>query len=191
MANPTKRPGKKLAAPRPVESLIHVIRGQKVMLDRDLAELYEVPTRVLNQAVRRNIERFPEDFAFLLSRPELKKWRSQIVTSNSSAKMGLRRPPYAFTQEGVAMLSGVLRSGRAIQMSIDIIRAFIRMRELIASNKDIASRVEKLEHGHDRSASVIEILVEDIDRLAHEVKEMKALPPVTKRRIGFRLGDDD
>jgi hypothetical protein len=109
MANATKRPGKHLIAPRPVESLIRVIRGQKVMLDRDLAELYEVPTRVLNQAVRRNIERFPEDFAFLLTKAELENWRSQIVTSNSSAKMGLRRPPYAFTQEGVAMLSAVLR----------------------------------------------------------------------------------
>lgn len=191
MANENNRPGKKLAAPRPVESLIHVIRGQKVMLDRDLAELYEVPTRVLNQAVRRNIERFPEDFAFLLSKSELDNWRSQIVTSNPSAKMGLRRPPYAFTQEGVAMLSAVLRSGRAVQMSIDIIRAFIRMRELIASNKDIATRVEKLESGHVRTASVIEILVEDIDRLAHEVKEMKALPPVTKRRIGFHLSGDE
>ena len=118
MAKATKRPSKQLTAPRPVESLIHVIRGQKVTLDRDLAELYEVPTRALNQAVRRNIERFPEDFAFLLSKAELENWRSQIVTSNSSAKMGLRRPPYAFTQEGVAMLSAVLRSSRAVQMSI-------------------------------------------------------------------------
>jgi ORF6N domain len=96
------------------------------MLDRDLATLYEVPTRV---AVRRNIERFPEDFACLLSKPELANWRSQIVTSNLSAKMGLRRPPYAFTQEGVAMLSAVLRSGRAVQMSINIVRAFVRLRQ--------------------------------------------------------------
>jgi hypothetical protein len=89
------------------------------------------------------------------------------------------------------MLSAVLRSDRAVQMSIAIIRAFVRMRELIENNRDIAARVEKLERGHDRSASVIEILVEDIDRLAHEVKDMKALPPVTKRKIGFRLGDDE
>jgi phage regulator Rha-like protein len=157
------------------------------MLDRDLAELYEVPTRVLNQAVRRNIERFPDDFAFLLSKAELEDWRSQIVTSNSSAKMGLRRPPYAFTQEGVAMLSAVLRSGRAVQMSINIIRAFVRLRELIATNKDIAVRVEKLERSHDRTASVIEILVDDIDRLARNVKDMKALPLPSKRKIGFDL----
>jgi hypothetical protein len=89
------------------------------------------------------------------------------------------------------MLSAVLRSGRAVQMSIDIIRTFVRLRQLIENNRDIAARVEKLERGHDRSASVIEVLVEDIDRLAHEVKEMNALPPVTKRKIGFRLGDDD
>jgi hypothetical protein len=159
------------------------------MFDADLAALYQVPTRALNQAVSRNIKRFPEDFAFRLSKVELENWRSQIVTSNSSAKMGLRRPPYAFTQEGVAMLSAVLRSGRAIHMSIAIIRAFIRMRQIIESNKDIA-RVEKLERGHDRTSSVIEILVEDIDRLAHEVKDMKALPPVTKRKIGFFIDED-
>jgi hypothetical protein len=89
------------------------------------------------------------------------------------------------------MLSAVLNSARAVQMNILVVQAFVRMRELMASNKDIAVRVEKLERSHDRSASVIEILVEDIDRLAREVKEMKALPPVTMRKIGFRLGDDD
>ena len=86
------------------------------------------------------------------------------------------------------MLSSVLNSERAVQMNILIVKAFVRMRELIASNKDIAARVEKLERGHDRTASVIEVLVEDIDRIAHEVKEMKALPPVTRRKIGFRWG---
>ena len=178
----------KLTVPSPpIERHIHVIRGLKVMLDRDLAELYEVPTRVLNQAVRRNIERFPEDFAFLLSKAELEDWRSQIVTTNPSAKMGLRRLPYAFTQEGVAMLSAVLRSSRAIQMSVNIIRAFVRMRELITSNKDIAARVEKLERNHIRTASVIEILVDDIDRLARDVKQMKNLPSPSKRKIGFDL----
>lgn len=187
MAKARKSPTKHVTVRRPIEKFIHVIRGQKVMLDSDLAALYEVPTRALNQAVRRNIERFPEDFAFLLSKDELANWRSQIVTSNSSAKMGLRRPPYAFTQEGVAMLSAVLRSGRAVQMSIDIIRTFVRLRQLIESNREIAARVEKLEHSHDRSASVIEILVEDIDRLAHEVKEMKALPIPSKGKIGFDL----
>jgi phage regulator Rha-like protein len=160
------------------------------MVDSDLAALYEIPTKAFNQAVRRNKQRFPEDFAFQLSKAELEKWRSQIVTSNPSAKMGLRRPPFVFTQEGVAMLSAVLRSDRAVQMSIAIVRTFVRMRELMESNRDIAARVEKLERGHDRTASVIEILVDDIDRLAREVKDMKALPPTKKRRIGFVIDED-
>jgi phage regulator Rha-like protein len=104
--------------------------------------------------------------------------------------MGLRHSPFVFTQEGVAMLSAVLRSDRAVQMSIAIVRTFVRMRELMAANKDIAARVEKLERGHDRTASVIEVWVEDIDRLAREVKDMKALPPATKRRIGFIIDDE-
>jgi hypothetical protein len=164
-----------------------VIRGQKVMFDRDLADLYNVPTRALNQAVRRNSGRFPEDFAFLLTKQELVDWRSQIVTSNPSASMGLGRTPYAFTQEGVAMLSAVLRSERAVQMSIAIIRTFVRMRELMAASKDIAARVEKLERSHDRAASVIEVLVEDVDRLTHDLRQMKTLPESPKRKIGFDL----
>jgi len=183
-------PREKTVTPRPIESLIHAIRGQKVMVDADLADLYGVPTGALNQAVRRNTERFPGDFAFRLSKEEFEHWKSQIVISNPSAKMGLRHAPLVFTQEGVAMLSAVLRSDRAVQMSIAIVRTFVRMRELMAANKDIAARVEKLERGHDRTASVIEVLVEDIDRLAREVKDMKALPPVTKRRIGFIIDDE-
>lgn len=175
---------------RPIESLIHVMRGQKVMVDADLAALYGVQTGALNQAVRRNMERFPEDFAFRLSKTEFEDWKSHSVISNPSAKMGLRQAPFVFTQEGVAMLSAVLRSDRAVQMSIAIVRTFVRMRELMAANKEIAARVDKLERSHDRTASVIEVLVEDIDRLAREVKEMKALPPVTKRRIGFIVDDE-
>ena len=177
-------------APQPIESLIHVIRGQKVMLDFDLARLYEIPTKAFNQAVRRNRERFPEDFAFQLSKAELGQWRSQIVTTNPSAKMALRRPPFVFTQEGVAMLSAVLRSDRAVQMSIAIVRTFVRMRELMESNREIAARVAKLERGQDRTASVIEVLVDDIDRLGREVKDMKSLPAAKKRRIGFVIDDD-
>ena len=180
---------KQVAAPRPVETLIHVIRGQKVMLDSDLAALYGVATGNLNLAVRRNKTRFPKDFMFVLTKDEADSLLLQTARAKSG-RGGRRTPPFAFTELGVAMLSSVLNSERAVQMNIIIMRAFVRMRELIAANKDIAARVEKLEHGHDRTASVIEILVEDIDRLAHEVKEMKALPRVTKRRIGFRLGDD-
>ena len=174
----------------PIEALIHVIRGQKVMVDSDLARLYSVPTKVFNQAVKRNRERFPEDFAFQLSKAELEHWRSQIVTSNPSAKMALRHPPFVFTQEGVAMLSAVLRSDGAVQMSIAIVRTFVRMRDLMESNREIAARVEKLERGHGRTASIIEVLVDDIDRLAREVKDMKSLPPAKKRRIGFVIDDD-
>jgi phage regulator Rha-like protein len=188
MSSPASR--KKAVATQPIESLIHVIRGQKVMLDFDLARLYEVPTKAFNQAVRRNMERFPEDFAFQLSGSELENWRSQIVTSNPSAKMGLRRPPFAFTQEGVAMLAAVLRSDRAVQMGIAIVRTFVRMRELMESSREIAGRLEKLERGHDRTVSVIQVLVDDIDRLAREIKGMKSVPPPKKRRIGFVIDDD-
>ena len=114
-----------------IQSKIYEIRGQKVMLDRDLAEMYGVQTKVLNQAVKRNIERFPEDFMFQLTSEETNNWRSQFVTSNS-IKMGLRRNPYAFTELGVAMLSSILSSKLAIQININIMRAFVAVRQIIA-----------------------------------------------------------
>lgn len=119
-----------------IRSKIHVIRGQQVMLDRDLAELYSVETKALNQAVKRNIERFPENFMFQLSENEYEIWRSQFVTSNSD-KMGLRRPPYAFTEQGVAMLSAVLKSETAIKASIQIMNAFVSMRHFFQNNAEI------------------------------------------------------
>jgi len=186
MANARKRPGKAVAN-RPLETLIRVIRGQKVMLDADLAALYGIETKQLNRAVNRNLSRFPEGFMFRLTAEE--RLRCQIGTSNTG-RGGRRYLPHAFTEHGVVMLCSVLNSERAVQMNIVIVKAFVRMRELIASNKDIAARMEKLERGHGRTASVIEVLVEDIDRLAHEVKEMKTLPPVTKRRIGFIIDED-
>jgi hypothetical protein len=189
MANTRKRPGNAIAATRPVEALIHIIRGQKVMLDADLAALYGVSTKRLNEAVKRNISRFPAEFMFQLSGAEADSLRSQIATSNER-RGGRRYSPYVFTEYGVVMLSSVLNSRRAIQANLMVVRAFIRMRELIASHKDLAARIDKLERGHDRTASVIEVLVEDIDRLAGEVKDMKALPPVTKRKIGFFTGED-
>ena len=189
MANAPKRAGKTLGATRPVEGLIHLIRGQRVMLDSDRAALYEVPTKSLNLAVRRNRSRFPDDFMFQLTGEEAERLRLQFETSKPG-RGGRRYSPYAFTEPGVAMLSSVLRSERAVQMNIIIMRAFIRLRELVISNKDIAARVEKLERGQGHASSVIEVLVEDIDRLAHEVKDMKALPPVTKRKIGFFTEED-
>jgi hypothetical protein len=167
--------------------MIRVIRGQKVMLDEDLAELYQVQTKRLNEAIRRNPERFPINFMFQLTSEESISLKSQFATSKPG-RGGRRTLPYAFTEHGVVMLSSVLNSPRAIEMSILVVKAFVRMRELIASNKDLANRVEKLEHAQNRTASVIEVLVEDIDRLGEEVKRMKALPEPTKKklRIGYQ-----
>ena len=113
-----------------IQSKIYEIRGYRVMIDRDLAEMYQVETKVLNQAVKRNIERFPEDFMFQLTDEEFQDWKSQIVTSNS-IKMGLRRKPYVFTELGVAMLSSVLNSKTAIQINMGIMRAFVAVRQLL------------------------------------------------------------
>jgi len=118
-----------------IERRIYLIRDQKVMLDSDLAGLYQVPTKALNQAVKRNLTRFPADFMFQLTTRELENWRSQIVTTNPAAKMALRRPPYAFTEHGVAMLSSVLNSERAVQVNIVIMRAFIKLREMLAPTR--------------------------------------------------------
>ena len=127
-----------------IRSKIHVVRGQQVMLDRDLAELYGVETKVLNQAVKRNIERFPENFMFQLEEEEYINWRSQFVTSNSD-KMGLRRPPYAFTEEGVAMLSAVLKSETAIKASVQIISVFVKMRHFLTANAQLFQRLDFIE----------------------------------------------
>ena len=126
-----------------VMNKIYLIRSKKVMIDRDLAELYQVETRVLNQAIRRNIGRFPEDFMFQLTDKEFENWKSQIVISKSE-KMGLRKRPLAFTEQGVAMLSSVLNSETAIAVNIQIIRVFTRMRELLLTHKDILLQLEKL-----------------------------------------------
>ena len=130
-------------------SQIYLIRGKKVMLDRDLAELYGVETKVLKQAVRRNLERFPSDFMFELNKEEFKNWRSQIVTSKSD-KMGLRYAPMAFTEQGVAMLSSVLNSKNAIQVNIQIIRTFNKLRELLATHKELREKIETMEKQYDR-----------------------------------------
>jgi hypothetical protein len=179
---PKPKPSAANQLPIPVELIarrIYRIRGQKVMLDSDLAELYQVPTKRLNEAVKRNLDRFPSDFMFQLSKAELENWRSQFATSNPAARMGLRRPPYAFTEHGVAMLSSVLNSDRAVQMNILIIRAFVQIRELLATNKDLAARVDKLEAGQKDHASIIGILAEEID-------ELRLLPEPPKRRIGYK-----
>jgi hypothetical protein len=163
--------------PHPIEHHIHLIRGHKVMLDHDLAKLYGVETRAITQAVRRNADRFPSRFMFHLTNQEVASMRSQSVIAS---KRNVRYQPLAFTEHGVVMLSSVLNSPRAVQMSVMVVEAFVRLREMIAANKDLAARVKKLEHGQRQTASIIEVLVDEIDN-------MKALPPPPKRKIGFDL----
>ena len=130
--------------PGVIESRIWTIRGQQVMLNRDLAEMYGVETRILNQAVKRNQERFPIQFCFQLEKDEFLNWRSQIVISNQD-KMGLRRYPFAFTEQGVAMLSAVLRSDTAVKVSLQIMSAFVKMRQIIQSNSSLIQRLDRIE----------------------------------------------
>jgi hypothetical protein len=163
-----------------IERRIYLIRGRKVMLDSDLAALYEVTTFNLNKAVKRNLDRFPEDFMFRLTPPEDESLIFQIGMSKASGRGGRRNPPFAFTEHGIAMLSSVLKSKRAVQMNILIIRAFIKLRDLLATHKEVAARLEKLEMAQKQHASVISILVEEIDRL-------KA--PAPQRRIGFKTSE--
>jgi hypothetical protein len=127
-----------------IQQQIILLRGKQTLLDRDLAKIYQVDTKVLNQAVKRNIERFPEEFRFQLTKEEFENWKSQIVTSNMD-KMGLRKTPYAFTEQGVAMLSSVLRSDIAIQVSIQIMKAFVAMRQSYLTNHEITTRISSLE----------------------------------------------
>src|SRR3989304_935083 len=132
-----------------IEGKILLIRGQKVMLDSDLAELYGVETFNLNKAVKRNIDRFPSDFMFQLTKEEADSLRFQIGMSKTTGRGGRRYLPYAFTEQGVAMLSSVLNSKGAVQVNIAIMRAFVRLREMIASNKELAKRFDDLEKRYD------------------------------------------
>jgi len=160
-----------------VEKLIRVIRGHKVMLDADLAKLYGVETRVLIQAVKRNANRFPADFMFLLSVDEAKRLRSQSVISKQG-RGGRRYLPFVFTEQGVAMLSSVLNSDRAVEINIQIMRAFVRLREMIASNKDLARKLDALERKLESHDVHIRSLFEAI-------RQLMAPPEPKKRKIGF------
>ena len=143
---------------------IFIVRGHKVMMDRDLADLYGVDTRTLNQAIKRNIKRFPDDFMFQMTPDELKKWKSQIVISNSE-KMGIRKLPYVFTEQGVAMLSSVLKSDRAIMVNIQIIRVFTKMRALLDSHKEILKKLETLERKDIEQDNNITLIFEYLKQL--------------------------
>jgi phage regulator Rha-like protein len=167
-----------------LEKSIYLIRGEKVMLDEDLARLYQVRTKALVQAVKRNIDRFPIDFMFQLTSEEYSLLRSQIVTS--SGRTGRRTPPFAFTEHGIAMLSSVLGSERAVQVNIAIIRAFVRMRQLLASHKDLAKKLDDLERRYDAQFKVvfnsIRQLIAAQPKLSVHVRK--------KSKIGFGRDDE-
>ena len=163
-----------------IVSRILLIHGEKVMLDSDLAELYGVETKALNQAVSRNSERFPEDFMFQLTKEETNIWKSQIVISNRE-KMGLRKSPLVFTEQGVAMLSSVLKSKRAIQVNVAIVRAFVRLRQMLSTNKELRRKIEGMEKKYDKRFKVIFDVIKQL--LAKEEE------PEPGRQLGFRTGD--
>jgi hypothetical protein len=166
-----------------IETLIILIRGHKVMLDADLAELYGVETRALIQAVKRNLSHFPADFMFQLTKEEFKSLTSQIVISNSQSKSailssgrgGRRHLPYAFTEQGVAMLSSVLKSKQAVKVNIEIMRAFVRLRQILASNARLARKLEALEKKYDAQFKVV----------FDAIRQLMAPPEPSKRKIGF------
>jgi hypothetical protein len=162
-----------------IEHAILLIRGQKVMLSTDLAELYSVEPRALVQAVKRNISRFPDDFMFQLDQREFEILKSQIVISSWG---GLRRAlPYAFTEQGVAMLSSVLRSSRAVQVNIEIMRAFVRLRRMMASNADLARQLAALERKYDAQFKVV----------FDAIRQLMIPPEPKRRKIGFMLEKEE
>ena len=163
--------------PEFIERRIHIIRGQKVLLDKDLAELYQVPTKVLNQAVQRNSNRFPIDFMFKLTLSEAVNLKSQIVTSSWG---GSRKSSYVFTELGVAMLSSVLKSDRAVQMNIFIMRAFVKLRELLATHKDLAEKIQILEKEQKEQGKDITAITIALNKL---LMEKSKLPSA----MGFRV----
>ena len=164
-----------------VVNKIYEVRGQKIMLDRDLAELYGISTKVLKQAVKRNIDRFPNDFMFELTKVEFQDWRSQFVTSNAD-KMGLRYAPFVFTEHGILMLSSILNSQQAIDVNIQIVRIFVKLRHLLAENGAIKLEIEDIKrklNNHDKN---IEIVFSYLDELI-----AKKLGP--RKRMGYMPDD--
>jgi ORF6N domain len=170
----TASSGKGLALVKRVEGTVLSVRGHNVMLDMDLAALYHVDVKVLNQAVKRNRGRFPEDFMFRLTGREARTLRSQIVTSKIG-RGGRRTAPYAFTEQGVAMLSSVLRSPRAVRANIAIMRAFVRLRQVLASHSHLARKLEELEEKYDTQFTVV----------FEAIRELMTPRSPARRRIGF------
>jgi hypothetical protein len=173
-----------------VTSKIYFIRGKKVMLDRDLAEMYGVETRRLNEQVKRNEKRFPNDFMFQLTEQELEEWKSQNATSNKE-KMGLRKLPNAFTEQGVAMLSSVLNSETAIDVNIQIIRIFTRIREVLLTHKDVLLKMEQLEKKMLKQDEKTNKHEEEIQLIFNALKELLNPPTEPMRKIGFKHAKED
>ncbi len=161
--------------PEIIERKILLIRGHKVMLDVHLAEMYGVPTKRLKEQVRRNFKRFPKDFMLELSAKEFGSLRSHFATS----KGGTRYRPFAFTEQGVAMLSSVLTSDRAIEVNIAIMRAFVRLREMLATHKDLAQKLDELEQKYDKQFRIV----------FEAIRELMTPPEKPKRQIGFKVGE--
>lgn len=157
-----------------IEKKIYILREQKVMLDFHLAELYGIETKTLKRAVKRNIERFPVDFCFQLTKEEFKSLRYQIGTSSWG---GIRYLPFAFTEQGVAMLSSVLRSKKAAEVNIDIMRAFVKLRHILATHKDLAVKLEELERKYDRQFKIV----------FDAIRELVSPPIPPKKEMGFRV----
>ena len=162
---------------------IYLIRGQKVMMDRDLSEMYGVETRILNQAIKRNEKRFPPDFMFQLTSQELSDWKSQNVISNKE-RMGMRKLPNVFTEQGVAMLSSVLNSETAIEVNIQIIRMFTKVRQMLTDHNELRLEVEKIKMKLDNQDKNMEIVFQYLD----ELLEKKDEPRQERKSIGYEIG---
>jgi hypothetical protein len=175
-----------IAAPA-IEKRILVVRERQVMLDEDLADLYGVETRRLVEQVKRNLDRFPEDFMFQLSKGEAAALRSQIAISNSGSG-GRRYAPYVFTEQGVAMLSGVLRSKRAVAVNIEIMRAFVELRRAATSYAAIEKRLEELER---ETGAKLGQHDEQLSQIFKSLRRLTSPPPRPKRRVGFGLPEDE
>ncbi len=178
------------SAPNPALPPIHTVRGQRVMLDSDLARLYEVPTKVFNQTIQRNVDRFPADFAFQITREDLANLKSQFVTSSSPSDPpvfgghgGARKLPWVFTEHGAIMAATILRSPRAVTMSVYVVRAFVRMREELLTNAVILKRLAV----HDKKLLEHDVVLQDVVAKLFPLLNPPAAPP--KRKIGFHEGN--
>ena len=165
-----------------IEKRIHSIRGKRIVLDKDLAELYGVTTYRLNEQIKRNRERFPEDFMFQLTNQELSNWRSQFAISNSAVKMGMRRCPYAFTEHGAVMAATVLSSPLAVETSILVVRAFIRIREMLLEHTDLKRRLQDIETKLAKGFAAHESELQEIRFL---IAQLEQPVDIKKKRIGF------